>query len=334
MPEDKQTEMAKLPRTDLERLIYFSPAVHYVAQASGDYGATYISPGIKRQLGYEPAQFMQDSAFWASHIHPDDRLKTLSDLNQLFDNDRHSHEYRFRHADGSYRWMHDELVLVSDNDGDPLEIIGSWIDVTARKEAEFALVERNKQLEESKRQLEYLALYDQLTGLGNRNCFLEHLEHLIAIAGRKNGELALLVMDLDGFKEVNDQLGHAAGDAVLQKIGARLSQSLSQAYQTYRIGGDEFGALLELRSEGLNGALALAEKTAQHLAAPMKIKGHSYSIGVSIGVAVFPQHSEDSDTLLRKADAAMYEAKKTHQVVVGASDLGATTVLKRLYSET
>jgi diguanylate cyclase (GGDEF)-like protein/PAS domain S-box-containing protein len=333
MPEDKQTEMAKPSRTELERLVRLSPAVHYIATASGDYGATYISPGIKRQLGYEPTQFTQDSEFWASHIHPDDRTEVFADLEQLLDNDWHAHEYRFQHADGSYRWMHDELALVLDKDGNPLEIIGSWLDVTVRKEAEFALAERNKQLEESKRQLEHLALYDQLTGLGNRILFFKQLEELIAIAGRRKEELALLELDLNGFKRINDRLGHAEGDAVLREFGARLSQALGQADQKYRIGGDEFAVLLEPRRESFDSALAEAEKIARHLAAPIEIKGNGYSVGVSIGVAVFPQHGEDPNTLLRIADAAMYEAKKTGQSVAGATELGATTVLERLHSE-
>jgi len=200
-------------------------------------------------------------------------------------------------------------------------------DITAQKEAELELVKRSKQLE-------HLALYDALTGLGNRNLFLKQLEHLIAIAGRKKEEVALLAMDLDGFKEVNDRLGHAGGDAVLREFGARLCQALRKADQKYRIGGDEFAVLLEPGCNSHDGALAAAEKIARHLAAPMEIKGYDCAIGVSIGVAVFPQHGQDPDTLLRKADAAMYEAKKTHQVVAGASDLDATTILKRLHSDT
>ena len=334
MPEDEQAQTVSLPIAELERLILISPAVHYIAKVSGDFGATYVSPGIKRQLGYEPAQFTQDSEFWADHLHPDDRSEVLSDLDGLFDNERHTHEYRFRHADGSYRWMHDELAVVLDEDGNPLEIIGSWLDVTARKEAEFALAERNKQLEESKKHLEYLALYDPLTGLGNRNLFQDQLEQLVAVAGRKKEEVALLAMYLDGFKEINDRLGHAGGDEVLREVGARLSQALREADQKYRIGGDEFAALLELRGESLDGALMSAEKIARHISAPMEINGQRHSIGVSIGVAVSPLHGEDPNILLRKADAAMYEAKKTGQAVAGASDLSATSVLKRLDSGT
>ena len=334
MPENKQTETAELPKTELERLINFSPAVHYIARVSGDYGATYVSPGIKRQLGYEPAQFTQDPEFWANHIHVDDQPRIFADLDSLMDKKQHTHEYRFLHADGSYRWMHDELTVIADEDGNPLEIIGSWLDVTTRKEAEFSLAERNEQLEDSKRKFEYLALYDQLTGLGNRNLFLERLEHLIAIAESKKEEVAVLAMDLDGFKAVNDRLGHAAGDDVLREIGARLSQESGLDDQTYRIGGDEFAVVLELRGENLNSAFAEAEKIAQCLTSPMEINGHNHSIGVSIGVAVFPLHGEDWTTVLRKADAAMYEAKKTGNVVAVASELGATTVLRKLFSET
>ena len=334
MLENKQTDTAELPRTELERLIYFSPAVHYIAEVSGDYGATYISPGIKRQLGYEPAQFTQDPEFWANHIHPDDRPRIFADLDSLKDNDRHAHEYRFLHADGSYRWMHDELAVILDEDGKPSEIIGSWLDVTTRKEAEFALAERNEQLEDSNEKFEHLALYDQLTGLGNRNLFLERLAHLISVAEGKGEEVGLLAMDLDGFKEVNDRLGHATGDAVLREIGARLSQEPGLDEQNYRIGGDEFAVVLELRGESLDRALSKAETIARRLTLPMEINGCNHSIGVSIGVAVFPHHGEDWTTVLRKADAAMYEAKKNGQVVAAASELGATTVLRKLFSET
>lgn len=191
----------------------------------------------------------------------------------------------------------------------------------------------NRQLEKAKKQLQRLALYDPLTGLGNRNLFVRQMEHLIALADRRNEEVALLEMDLDGFKDVNDRLGHAAGDEVLREFGARLGQALRRADQKYRIGGDEFAVLLEPRFGAFDGAVAVAEKIAQHLAAPIEIKGHSCSIGVSIGIAVFPQHGRDPTALLRKADAAMYEAKKRHQVLAGASDLGATTVMRRLQSE-
>ncbi len=195
--------------------------------------------------------------------------------------------------------------------------------ITERKLTEIAFIEQSKRLE-------VLALYDALTGLGNRNLFLKQLEHLIAIAKRKKEEVALLVMDLDGFKEVNDRLGHAAGDEVLRVFGTRLNLALREADQTYRIGGDEFAVLLDPRSDSLEGARIVAEKIAQEVTVPMTIKGHDCAIGVSIGVAVYPLHGEEPNTLVRKADAAMYEAKKTDQVVAAASEIDATVVLKGL----
>lgn len=200
-------------------------------------------------------------------------------------------------------------------------------DITAQKVAELELVKRSKQLER-------LALYDALTGLGNRNLFLRQLDHLVAIARRRKEEVALLVMDLDGFKEVNDRLGHAGGDAVLQEFGFRLGKTLREADQKYRIGGDEFAVLLQPGQECRDGALMVARKIAGDLKTPMQIMGYDCAIGVSIGVSIFPQHGKDPHTLLRKADAAMYEAKKKQKVVAGASDLTATTILKRLHRGT
>jgi len=204
---------------------------------------------------------------------------------------------------------------------------------TELKDDALIVAEANKRLEKAKKQLQRLALYDTLTGLGNRDLFMRQLEHLIAIAERRNEEVALLEMDLDGFKEVNDRLGHAAGDEVLREFGVRLNQALRKADRKYRIGGDEFAVLLEPRFGALDGANTVAEQIAERVAAPMQIKGHSCSVGVSIGIAVFPEHGREPVALLRKADAAMYEAKKKHQVVAGASELGATTVLKRLELE-
>ncbi len=118
------------------RLISDGPAVLYACKADGDFGATFISPNIKQQLGYTTEQFLGDSKFWFNHIHPDDRDRILSELDQIFDHGSHIHEYRFLHADGNYRWMHDELRLVKDEAGTPIELIGYWTDITDRKFAE------------------------------------------------------------------------------------------------------------------------------------------------------------------------------------------------------
>lgn len=129
----------RMIRERLQHLMASSPTVIYSAKTSGDYGATYVSENILEQLGYEPREFVDDSGFWATHIHPDDKPRVLANLSCLFRDGHHVDEYRFLHKDGTYRWMHDRLKLLNDQAGNPLEIIGSWIDITERKRAEEAL---------------------------------------------------------------------------------------------------------------------------------------------------------------------------------------------------
>ncbi len=120
----------------LQHLLTSSPAVIYSCKASNDYGATFISDNVVSQLGYEAREFIEDSSFWINHIHPEDRPDILAGLSILFERGHHNHEYRFLHPDGSYRWMHDELKLVRDEAGNPIEVVGSWWDITERKLSE------------------------------------------------------------------------------------------------------------------------------------------------------------------------------------------------------
>ncbi len=143
--DDSRSSVAKVEaellvtKERLARLVETSPAVIYSSRPSGDFGATYISPNVRDQVGYEPEAFTQDSDFWASKIHPDDRERIFGGLSALFEAGHHTHEYRFLHADGAHRWMRDELRLVRDEHGEPLEIVGYWIDITERMVAEEAL---------------------------------------------------------------------------------------------------------------------------------------------------------------------------------------------------
>jgi PAS domain S-box-containing protein len=138
-------------KLDLQRIIDFSPAVHYVAGVSDDFATTYVSDGIQAQLGYTPDQFTQDPRFWASRIHPEDQARVLADLRTILEHGQHVHEYRFLHADGGWRWMHDESVLVRDAAGEPHQIVGSWFDITDRKEAEETHQKITSRLQEAQR---------------------------------------------------------------------------------------------------------------------------------------------------------------------------------------
>ncbi len=138
----KQAELqAESLQERLQFLLSSSPAVIYTSRASGDYGATSISENVVGLLGYEPDEFLQDPDFWLTHLHPQDRDRVLAELPALFEHGHHYHEYRFLHRDGSYRWMRDELRLIYDSTGEPLEVIGYFADITDLKQAELELRE-------------------------------------------------------------------------------------------------------------------------------------------------------------------------------------------------
>lgn len=127
----------------LSFLLFTSPDVIYAAKAGGDRGTTYISPNVRRQLGYAPEDFLGDPGFWLDNIHPEDRAGVLARLPDLFAGGHVETEYRFRHRDGTWRWMRDEATLVRDAAGEPLELVGSWTDITVRQELEMSLKQRD-----------------------------------------------------------------------------------------------------------------------------------------------------------------------------------------------
>lgn len=131
-------------RSRLEYLLVSSPAVIYSCEASGKYVATYISKNVREQMGHEPSDFVNDPDFWADHIHPDDKERVFAGLSKLFEQGCHKREYRFKKKDGTYCWIRDELNLLRDEEGNPMEIVGSWTDVTDRKAAEEKLIQSEK----------------------------------------------------------------------------------------------------------------------------------------------------------------------------------------------
>jgi diguanylate cyclase (GGDEF)-like protein len=153
-----------------------------------------------------------------------------------------------------------------------------------------------------------LSMYDALTGLANRNLFHAALVKALARAERSGRTMALLMIDLDGFKRVNDTLGHAAGDTVLRGVAHRLSARLRSADQVARIGGDEFAVILE-NVEQLTDVAFVARKVISAVAPPFEIDGKEFHCGASVGIAGWPEHAPDAPALQRAADLAMYAAK-------------------------
>ncbi len=156
--------------------------------------------------------------------------------------------------------------------------------------------------------IEHLAHYDTITGLPNRVLLADRLEQEVARARRVRHGFALLMFDLDGFKEVNDRWGHAAGDRVLALVGDRARRAVRASDTVGRQGGDEFMAILPEAS--LAGALAVAEKLLESLAVPYTLERAEAHVSASIGVSVFPEDGADGESLQRAADAALYAAKR------------------------
>ena len=167
-------------------------------------------------------------------------------------------------------------------------------DITERKKAEEKLTQ--------------LALYDQLTGLPNRTMFHEKLTSALLQARRAKSEMALLFIDLDGFKTVNDTLGHGVGDQLLREVGKRLRISIRESDTAARMGGDEFMVILN-NLHDRSQALLIAEKIINAINQPMQLDGNKCNVGASIGIAIYPEQAENASDLVRAADSAMYYAK-------------------------
>ncbi len=166
------------------------------------------------------------------------------------------------------------------------------------------------ELQQQTEALEYQALHDALTGLPNRTLLTDRTRQNILLARRDNRLLALLIMDLDRFKEINDTLGHRYGDLVLKQVAQRLGEGLREMDTIARLGGDEFAVLLPDTNEGQ--AQLIARKLIKAMEAPFVVEGQMLHIGTSIGLTLFPQHGSDEVTLMQRADVAMYEAKRHH----------------------
>lgn len=236
-----------------------------------------------------------------SMIHPDDLAEMQHKLNQHLTGklDHYQCEYRIRHQRGHWIWVLDRGRIVQrDRSGNPSRLCGTLQDISSSKRAHI--------------QLEHMAHYDQLTHLANRTLFYDRLNHALASAKRYPTRFAVMFLDLDGFKAVNDQYGHHVGDALLAEVARRLQATIRESDTCARMGGDEF-ALLIYHLDKASSATVVAEHILQSLRQPYELEGHKLSnISCSIGVALYPDHDSSSgNTLVQLADNAMYLAKRS-----------------------
>ena len=185
---------------------------------------------------------------------------------------------------------------------------------TSELEAELdetyrSITQLTNELARAKERHEQLSLHDPLTGLPNRALLYDRMRQATEVCNRNDATLPILMMDLNRFKEVNDTLGHRAGDAILQEVAKRLEALLRRSDTVARLGGDEFVVLLP-SAQDLEGALAAARKIIHELERPFCLANQSLDIGVSIGIALYPQHGPDGATVLYHADSAMYRSKR------------------------
>ena len=264
-----------------------------------DGGCNYFNDPWLRFTGRSLEQEVGEG--WIESVHPDDRAHCLEIYRAAFA--RHepfSMEYRLRHFSGEYRWFMDQGSPRFDAEGRFLGYVGHCLDVTEAKRAEA--------------EIERLAYHDALTGLPNRALFLDRLTQTLTAAHRNRRCGAVLFVDLDQFKRINDVHGHATGDAVLREVAKRLEYYLRQGDTVARLGGDEFVILLPDLAAGLEDAgtlaMAVAQKIRGALEAPVVIERQEYANSASIGITLFPKNTEGVEDLMREADTAMYRAKE------------------------
>jgi diguanylate cyclase (GGDEF)-like protein/PAS domain S-box-containing protein len=282
------------------------PAVTYIDAVNEQAAAVYVSPQIERLLGYSQQEWLADADLWPKILHPDDRARALAE------NARHNEtgepfvlEYRMFTKDGRVVWVFDQASLVRDEHGTPLFSHGVMLDISGRKHDE--------------EQVAFLAYHDELTGLPSRSMFEELLSLSIDRARRHDGSVAVVCLDLDDFRLVNDSLGHHHGDELLRLMADRLRESTRETDLVARRGGDQFLLLLadmEREERGdMDAAMIRAESVVQHiqqsLSTPFIVAGTELYVSASMGISLFPQDGDESGGLLRNAEAAMYQSKKS-----------------------
>lgn len=258
----------------------------------------YINPAATRILGYSLEKACQTPGLWFKIMHPEDieLVRSQLQLLELKNNQTVEFEYRLRDIHGDYHYFDCRAWSVFNSQGEIIRIDGIESDITVKKQTE--------------KDLEHRRLYDELTNLPNRTFFVSHLEYLCAnLETDQTYRFALLILDLDEFKIINDSLGHRLGDKLLQAIALSLKSCLTPADFIARLGGDEFGILLEDNCD-LEEAIALVKTIQTSLAQSFQIEdNYSISVKTSIGIAFSDQAVVSPETLLRNADTALNRAK-------------------------
>ena len=304
---EREVELARLQEAEARYrlLVEQIPVVTYIDAMDHERTTVYMSPQIEQMLGYTAEEWAADPRMWTKLLYPEDRdwvltaHRTSNSTGEPF-----QEEYRMLTKDDRVVWVRDQAAVVRDEHRTPRFWQGVLVDITERKQAE--------------EQVTYLAYHDKLTGLPNRAMFESVLDLALARAHRSQESVAVLYMDLDNFKLVNDSLGHAAGDELLREMATRLQIAVRATDVLARQGGDEFLVLLadleRSAGTGMAGAVGVARTIAsrihESLKQPFTLSGIEFFVTGSIGIALFPESATDARSLLKQADAAMYRSKQ------------------------
>ena len=285
--DSEAREIERRYRTLVEQL----PLVVYVDALDEASSNIFTSEQIEPLLGYTVEEWRDDPNLFVRTLHSDDRDRVLAaHVRTHRTHEPLSLEYRLIARDESVVWVRDDGVVVLGDEGEPLYLQGYLLDITAERELQ--------------EQLRRQALFDPLTGLANRAFFHEQLEHAVSVRSETELGTAVVFIDLDEFKQINDQYGHSVGDEVLATLGDRLKSVIRAGDSVARLGGDEFAILLTSVGEPAEPAV-VAERLVEQITAPIDIAGRHLSLTASVGIALGSNGAE----LLKQADAAMYRAK-------------------------
>ena len=264
-----------------------------ISRTDGQGILLYVSDAARSLLGYEPAELVGRPVL---DFIPEEDHELIRHFTRELREGPRTFTYRARRKDGSLIWFETTgRGLIDPETGRFTEIIAVSRDISERRRAE--------------EQIEYQAYHDALTGLPNRLLFRDRLTIALAHAKRQQTPLAVMFLDLDRFKYVNDTLGHSLGDEMLRAIAARLKAVLREGDTIARMGGDEFTVLLsDLHSP--EDAAKIAQKILETVAYPISVEGHELYVTTSIGIALFPNDGDSAESLLKNADSAMYRAKE------------------------
>ena len=289
------------------------PGAVFRSQPGSDLPMVQLSNGITPLTGEPPERFLTGERAYRQLIHPDDKPQVSAAIAEAIAmRCAYSIEYRIKASDGSNRWVNERGGVTPDPSGQPQWLDGLIFDISERKAAEIMIRD--------------LAFNDTLTGLPNRRLLLDRLDHQLAISERTGRHGALLFIDLDNFKAINDTLGHAAGDQVLVEASRRLVASVRGSDTVARLGGDEFVVILEnlgsTSEEAAAEAAELGSKILVMLSQPYRLGDALRNCTPSIGITTFCGRQASAGRLLRQADEAMYKAKSAgrHQYQLYTQD--------------